>query len=642
MWTSLLLLFAQFAFGMTLKTNIGKLCPLNCWPWCGYAATSLNVTCHGRQNVDHKEVSDRLNSLLSNNLAYSSLTSLSIINTPLTHIPSSVCRLTTLTHLQLDSNRLTQLPDCLVNLSNLVWFSAHDNAIERLQDGVFQGLTNLQYLNLNRNRISSIGLSVFAMSSNLNNLFTIYLSENDLTSLEPWVYFRGIIGSYQKIVQIDLSHNKISNFTNKMGLEGACYNRTPFANMNLRYNIQHYIDIFKGWNLDFKKVLDCYSVRENSINFVLKAVTIESNIPCDCVDYHLFKVRDLKTLEYHYEKMLCVHTDPLTGQSSVVDGFTLSLKLFVCTLTEHCPAGCVCVHRPANATLHIYCTNTNVTVFPRQLPELPDNKTKYQLDFSNNGLRRLEHRKYFADTFILDVSNCGVVSVSNWEEIAKLSVVSLYGNKLTSLPPLLMSVNSTGKLNIANNPWDCSCDNKWMSGWLANIAKRKRLTQKVLCYFPDRLRGKNIIQVSNDEFCVDPASEAASKAVKRALAMSISSFTGLFVVVLSVGVIVYRLRVKLYTKWKFHPFDRDDAPEKTWTTTCSSPAVQTIIYLMEIEFESYSRSVDTAFVILPETLSPATQFMTTSTTLLCPASEQFVFLHRISLKGINNLSYIII
>jgi len=37
-----------------------------------------------------------------------------------------------------------------------------------------------------------------------------------------------------------------------------------------------------------------------------------------------------------------------------------------------------------------------------------------------------------------------------------------------------------------------------------------------------------------------------------------SSVASAVVVLLSVVVIVYRLRVKLYTKFKFHPFDRDE------------------------------------------------------------------------------------
>jgi len=33
---------------------------------------------------------------------------------------------------------------------------------------------------------------------------------------------------------------------------------------------------------------------------------------------------------------------------------------------------------------------------------------------------------------------------------------------------------------------------------------------------------------------------------------------GVLAVLLSVVIIVYRLRVRLYSRWKFHPFDRDE------------------------------------------------------------------------------------
>ena len=533
-----------------------------------YVATGLTVDCLRRPYVDSKQLSDQLDSMLSSNLIHGNLMSLKIINSPLTHVPRFVCRLTTLTHLYLDNNRLTQLPDnCLTNLSNLVWFSAYNNSIDRLQDGLFDGLTNLRLLNLKRNVISSIGLSVFAWSSNLNNLRDILLSENNLTSLEPWVIVRGFIGSHlQRMVYIDLSHNKISKFTNKMRLRirKICSRKIPFVDISLEYNkIRHFLDIVKGWEVNVEDALDCYSFIGGRINFQLR---YNGNyIVCDCVDFYFFNVSAFKEIQYFYQPLRCSLTDPLTKTSNLVDGFQTPLTLFVCELTQRCPAECICVHRPANATLHVYCSNTNLTVLPLQLPELPDKRTRYKLDFSNNQLRRLEHRDYFANTSILDISNCGVVSVSDWEEIVTIPNVNLCGNEITTLPPSLPSVNITSeKLNIANNPWDCSCDNKWMSGWLASIADR--LTQKVHCHSPNRLRGKNIIQVSSEEFCVDPATEAASEAASKAaseavirtLIKSMSSVAGVVVVLLSVGVIVYRLRVKLYTKWKFHPFDRDE------------------------------------------------------------------------------------
>ena len=111
-------------------------------------------------------------------------------------------------------------------------------------------------------------------------------------------------------------------------------------------------------------------------------------------------------------------------------------------------------------------------------------------------------------------------------------------------------------MNLANNPWDCSCDNEWMSDFFISIADR--LTQKVLCYSPPLLRDKDITQVSDEEFCID----AAPQAVTRTLAISMTSFAGVVVVLVSVGIIVYRLRVKLklklYTSFNSHPFDRDE------------------------------------------------------------------------------------
>jgi len=526
------------------------------------ATISLIMNCYKRLDTkDCEQLSDEIDLVLSNSGTYGRITSLTIVNTPLRCFPRSVCRLTTLTHLHLNYNRLTRLPDnCLTNLSNLIQFSAHDSTIETLQDGVFQGLTKLENLDLRRNRIGSIGLSVFGQSSRLNSLFNILLSRNNLTSLEPWVIVRGLIGSFQRIVQIDLSHNAISKFTNKMGLTGCRgpTNSVPFANIFLQYNnIEHYTDLFRGWKVDVKQIaLSCYSFSGGRSNLAL--IYYGNNIACDCVDYYFFKDSFLQQVEDYLQPMECMLTDPLRRNSSLVNGFKTPLELFVCELTERCPAECVCVHRPSNATLHIYCSNKNLSVLPAELPELPDDRTKYKLDFSNNRLVRLEDRYYFANTSILDISNCGVVSVSNWEEIINLPDVNLYGNKIASLPPSLLSANIStgGKLNIANNPWDCSCDNKWMSRWLASMGNR--LTQKVLCFSPDRLNGKSIVQVSSEEFCVDPASEAASKAVKRALTISMSSVAGGVVVLLILVVSVYRLRVRLYTRWKFHPFDRDE------------------------------------------------------------------------------------
>ena len=287
MWTGLLLLCAQFALGMTSNAAICSEC-LCLVRYLRANTYSVTVNCQGHADINDDQLSEQLESQLSTNLTYGHLSSVSIINSPLTRFPRSVCRLTTLTHLQLDNNRLTRLPDnCLTKLSNLARFTAADNAIETLQDGVFSGMTRLQYLDLSRNRISSIGLSVFTTSANLSNLYTILLSGNNLTSVEPWIIQRGLIGSFQKIVHIDLSSNRISKFTNNMGYKETCH-KIPFAYINLDYNnIRHFIDILIGWKVDFEVALHCFHVIGGRINLMFWYTG--NRIACDCIDYNFFR-----------------------------------------------------------------------------------------------------------------------------------------------------------------------------------------------------------------------------------------------------------------------------------------------------------------------------------------------------------------
>jgi len=560
MWTCVWLLYAQFAVVVIADHVIWHQCPNDCSCTENSAAFSLAVTCHRHPDIDDGQLSDEIDSMLFNSLTYDHLTWLSIVNTSLTNVPPSICHLTTLTYLNLNNNRLVRLPDnCFTNLLNLVQFTATDNAIGTLQDGVFDGLTKLQYLDLNRNRISSIGSSVFATSSNLSSLFTIILSHNNLTTLEPWVYDRALIGSYDKIVTVNLTYNKISKFVNNRN--HLCQKKMPYVQADLRHNhIKHLMDIVNGVQIDSKLLISCYQLVAKYLGSgTYDVILLFDDMPCDCVDYHAFLLYStFKPIFRGWGIQLnCTLADPVTRKSSIVNGFSTDLSLFVCELTERCPAGCVCVHRPANTTLHVYCSNNNLTVLPLELPELPDSRTKYKVDFSNNQLlRRLEHREYFVNTSILDVSDCSVDEVSDWENIMKITdLINLSGNNITSVPP---SMNfASRQVNLANNPWDCSCDNKWMSNFFISILDK--LTQKVLCYSPLRLRGRNIIEVGEDEFCVDLARKSASRATTRTLIISVSSVAGVVVVMLSVGVVVvYRLRVKLYTRFKFHPFDRDE------------------------------------------------------------------------------------
>jgi len=177
-------------FAIRTRGRIRPLCPDRCLCTGGAPYTTLTVDCLGHTDIDHQQLSDQLDLLLSNNLTYGRLTSLTIINSSLTHVPRSVCRLTRLTRLNLQSNRLTRLPDnCLSNLTALMSFNASRNNISEIQDGLFEGLRKLAQLDFSYNRISSIGLRVFNNSAMLTSLRGVYLQYNIIASLEPWPYW---------------------------------------------------------------------------------------------------------------------------------------------------------------------------------------------------------------------------------------------------------------------------------------------------------------------------------------------------------------------------------------------------------------------------------------------------------------------
>jgi len=175
----------------------------------------------------------------------------------------------------------------------------------------------------------------------------------------------------------------------------------------------------------------------------------------------------------------------------------------------------------------------------------------------------------------LDVSNCAIdiVDLNALREFAMMPsgiydyptsmlkhnltppvvmpVVFLHGNKIESLTPDVTAVNlTTVQLTLNDNPWKCSCDNKWMISWFKSLSSgAPTKIGDVLCASPSRLKGRSILQSDEVDFCVDP--------LKRMLKIVLSSTLSAVVGLLLLSFVVYLLRVRLYKRWKFHPFDRD-------------------------------------------------------------------------------------
>ena len=527
----------------TVKTV--QLCPNGCNCTGDVPANGLTVDCQSNVSVNREQLSKQLDSELSSSVTYGSLRSLTIINTALTNIPRSVCRLTTLTRLSLDFNRLTRLPDnCFTNLTSLTSLTASHNNITELQDGLFDGLHKLETLKLDHNDISSIGLRVFNSSAMLTSLRDVNLESNSIYTLEPWLYYVGLNGQPNNMAKISLAFNNISSFTNMMGLKAHCGMKMIHLDLNLDWNcIKHMSDFLHGWNLSLT-TLWCLSPHRQGQP--VSHISLRHNcMKCDCVDFDIYKL----IFPSKFRSEILSH-NYCHAPKSLYDKKLNAMPLdqFVCELTERCPLGCRCVHRPANATLHVYCSNANLTVSPLDLPKLPKSYAKYKLDFSNNrGLHHLEHRNYFVNTSILVVSNCNLDSVDfeTWKDLTNMTHVFLDRNQLQALPSSVATVSlERSRFSLSKNPWKCSCDASWMSNWLKSVNSSLAAPNAITCSSPSRLRMINIMSIDGKDFCEDPISEA----VKATLTKSLSSVIGVVAIVICIGITVYRLRVcLLYT-----------------------------------------------------------------------------------------------
>jgi len=539
-------------------------CPAGCN--CQETSSSLTVDCTQRLPVvDVEQLSNELDAILSSEHMVNRLTSLRITNAPLTHVPTSICKLVNLTSLDLNNNSLIELPDnCFTNLTKLVTLSLIRNAIVGLQDGIFDGLQSLVSLNLSFNHISSIGLRVFSNSSNLTRLRSLSLHNNRLTSLEPWCYYRLILGNETSRVTITLSNNLISTFTNELQFQFRCGMKLPYSYLDLyRNRITHMMDILKGWNVGGDHLIAtalCLKNRMASPHPLMKVNLGGDSYACDCIDFPIYKMMKSFQKNSLHKGVRCNNTNFVTQTGQPMYISSIPINEFVCDVSDRCPSGCRCVYRPANATLHIDCSAANLSSLPLDLPPLPKSYAKYKLDFSNNKLlQRLEHRPYFVNTSILDVSNCSLIDIAlgDLRDVRCLSVVNLRGNQIQSFPGQANTVNISATLLIGGNPWRCSCDNSWMIGWLQSLSGQISDPGDITCASPAQMYGRNILKSTVEDFCVDPV-KSASKSYIITIIISLSSAVATAVLLIVFRMLLYKFRVKLYTKWNFHPFDRDE------------------------------------------------------------------------------------
>jgi len=574
------------------------------------------IDCHNERGIDPQQLYKQIDSLLIS-YANDSLYALFIQQSPLSHVPRSLCRLTTLTYLQLWWNRLVELPNnCFMDFHRLMTLHANNNDITKLPNGVFDGINQLTYLNLNNNKIADLPDGVFdgmvqiteldlsfnqiaelpnSIFSNMSNLTSLYLHGNNIAALLNGVFdgmgqlryldlsgnkitklSNGVFDGMGKLNTLDLSDNKIINLSSgvfygmgQLNILDLGFNKITdlwnaafdgigkLTHLYLGYNKIANISngIFDGMGQLYKLDLSGNNITDVSNRVFggmgkLSYLYVSGNKITDLSNGVFDGMNQLDTLDLSDNEVTKLSNRVFDGMSQLTILDVSNNKIMEISKG---------VFDNMGKLTHLNLRSNQISVLPsgvfHGMGQLTD------LDLSSNKITDIANGVFdgVSQLNILDLSLNEIASIDRYvfssTSNTSIRLLWLNNNQLTSLEPWWHNVNITAKyMNIGKNPWDCSCDNKFMTRWLNSIAYRIDVSDCVQCYTPPRLRNRIIIQMSDAEFCVDSAAEAA----KRALTISMSSVAGVVIVLLSVGVIVYCLRVKLYTRFKFHPFDRDE------------------------------------------------------------------------------------
>ena len=132
--------------------------------------------------------------------------------------------LSSLQSLNLDDNRLAELPqDLFAGLANLEFLYLGDNQLRELPDGLFTGLSKLRELTLGGNALEDLPQGLFA---NLSSLRQLVLAWNDLTRLSE-----GQFSDLANLEELDLAGNELTTLP-----DGLLAGLVGLKQLDLGYN----------------------------------------------------------------------------------------------------------------------------------------------------------------------------------------------------------------------------------------------------------------------------------------------------------------------------------------------------------------------------------------------------------------------
>ncbi|XP_023225950.1 protein toll-like [Centruroides sculpturatus] len=446
-------------------------------------------------------------------------------------------------------NQITYLPSNLLKNNKMLTklFCSH-NRISELPTGIFEGLSTLRELNLAGNQLKNLSKYDF---QNLLSLKTLILSQNRLTRLPEDIFL-----TLSNLSYLDLSNNSLSRISGKHPFGSSkhlSHLRLMYANLAVfpminwtEYNLTD-VD-FRGNRFGIVK-LPIYTPNHMKMNlsnckietiyiddwiygFQMPTYDISSNeIICD---YDLYQfVTVLKSnikialkMFPNIEKTTC-YTEARNSWRNVRQIRLLDNTPFV-AIGNYCPTNCKCL------TEHYYvklnCSRKGLS----RIPEVLVHNARI-VDLSNNYINEFSNvdTVTWKNVTHLYLSNNCLTNIPDYFLPSQMTFLSLDGNRLTELPPGLISfidISNRFKIRLSGNDWNCDCDSRFTKDWLLRNMQKIADFSNVSCRTNSSLL--SFTEIVYGDFCIETANNYVS-VVEWLISVIVLS------IVIVIGVIVF-------------------------------------------------------------------------------------------------------
>lgn len=347
------------------------------------------------------------------------------------------------------------------NLQNIIWTNSTINIIE---SNVFEGLYNLEYIDLSKNEISRrIDNNLFA---NLMRLKYLNISHNFIEDI-PRSTFIDLIS----LEILDVSHNELRVIPFQVF--------APMKNLqylDISYNkIVTFLDYFFHPNKQLKVLfLNNNSLVKITSNALVNLKELENlDISNNNLDYLPKSVFD------NFEKLQELNLGNNQFQNISQDVFKNLKNLTLLNMSGNRLKLLPPMLFQYNENIKtIYLDHTELTVI--QNTNFKGLSTLQQLIIRNNKFLREIESFVFQDTLAI-------------------TYLDISSNALVTLPQSLQQLDRLKELKMSNNPWSCDCRMAWFASWVEKRVDIKYSERSCSHTYPD-----DMITILNHMNCKPP------------------------------------------------------------------------------------------------------------------------------------------